>query len=125
MSKGFVKDEDLPYYYAASDTALIHRKEILNSGNLPMAFYMGKVVVGPNVGNVGTILDETSNPTFDIHKIDSLKDAIEKALVLNKQGKGAYGVVFKAKDKKTKYAIDNFSTERVAQLHINLYKSLI
>ena len=116
MSKGFVKDEDLPYYYAASDTALIHRKEILNSGNLPMAFYMGKVVVGPNVGNVGTILDETSNPTFDIHKIDSLKDAIEKALVLNKQGKG---------EENRKYAIDNFSTERVAQLHINLYKSLI
>ena len=54
-----VPDKDIPFYYAASDVALIHRKEILNSGNLPMAFMMGKVVVGPAVGNVGAILNET------------------------------------------------------------------
>lgn len=116
MSKGFVKDEDLPYYYAASDIALIHRKEILNSGNLPMAFYMGKVVMGPNVGNVGDLLDKTSNPTFDIHNIDSLEDTIEKAWILNEQGKGV---------ENRKYALDNFATERVAQQHVDLYQSLI
>jgi len=116
ISKGFVSDEELPFYYAASDIALIHRREILNSGNLPMAFYMGKVVMGPNVGNVGDLLDKTSNPTFDIHNIDSLEDTIEKAWILNEQGKGV---------ENRKYALDNFATERVAQQHVDLYQSLI
>jgi len=116
MSKGYVSDDDLPYYYAASDIALIHRRDILNSGNLPMAFYMGKVVVGPNVGNVGAILEVTANPTFDVHNMDSLEDAIGRAKELARQNKGA---------ENRKYALANFSTEKVARLHVNLYQSLV
>lgn len=116
ISKGFVPDADLPYYYAVADIALIHRKQILNSGNLPMAFYMGKVVIGPNVGNVGTILQETGNPTFDVHNIESLKDCINKAMLLNQQGKG---------EENKKYAVSNFLSNKVAEKHIELYKTLI
>ena len=43
----------------------IQRKRILNSGNLPMGFYFGKPVVGPDTGNVGEILRSTGNPVFD------------------------------------------------------------
>ncbi len=38
---------DLPYYIAASDVIFIQRKDILNSGNVPLGFLFHKVVVGP------------------------------------------------------------------------------
>lgn len=116
ITRGFVSDKDLPYYYAVADIALIHRKEILNSGNLPMAFYMGKVVVGPNVGNVGEILRETGNPVFDINKTGSLEEALNKALILTTQGKGELN---------RQYAIRNLSTSIVARQHKDLYQILI
>lgn len=116
ITKGFVLDEKIPYYYASSDIALIHRKEILNSGNLPMAFFMGKVVVGPNVGNVGEILHETGNPVFDINKTGSLEEALNKALILTTQGKGELN---------RQYAIRNLSTSIVARQHKDLYQILI
>ncbi len=116
MTRGFVSDEELPYYYAAADIALIHRREILNSGNLPMAFYMGKVVVGPNVGNVGSLLHETENPTFDINDISSLNESIKNAILLSIKGKG---------DENRQYAINNYSSKKVAVLHKKMYQSLI
>ena len=67
-----VKENDLTYYFAASDIVLLQRKKILNSGNLPLAFYLKKVVIGPEVGNVGEILKETNNPTFQVNNIASL-----------------------------------------------------
>ena len=39
---------DLPYYIAASDVIFIQRKDILNSGNVPLGFLFHKVVVGPD-----------------------------------------------------------------------------
>lgn len=115
MSKGYVSDDELPYYYAASDIALIHRKEILNSGNLPMAFYMGKVVVGPNIGNVGAILLETMNPTFNIHNIESLDEALKKAIKLNSLGKG---------EANRCYAKNKLSSKIIANKYANLYQTL-
>lgn len=67
-------------YFRAADAVLIQRLDILNSGNLPMAFHAGKVVVGPDVGNVGEILRENDNFTFDPHHIESAVDALQKAL---------------------------------------------
>jgi hypothetical protein len=55
-----VDDNILPYYYAASDLAFIHRVKILNSGNAIMPMLFGKVVVGPDVGNVGVLLKKWS-----------------------------------------------------------------
>ncbi len=46
------------------DVVWILRNRILNSGNVPLAFSLGKVVVGPNVGNVGNILNKYRNPVF-------------------------------------------------------------
>lgn len=72
---GFLSSEELNEWLCASDIVLIQRKEILNSGNLPLAFSAGKIVVGPNKGNVGDILNSTNNPCFNP---ESLQDIIKK-----------------------------------------------
>ena len=74
--------------FAASDVILIPRKRILNSGNLSMGFYFGKVVVGPDCGNVGEILKETGNPVFDPDDAESVSSAVSRGLDLAQSGKG-------------------------------------
>lgn len=70
---------DLPYYMAASDVIFIQRKDILNSGNVPLAFLYHKVVVGPKVGNIGELLSETvtrlSIPTTRRHPASTREPA--------------------------------------------------
>ena len=111
----YISDDMLPFYYGASEICLIQRKKILNSGNLPMAFYMGKVVVGPRVGNVGQILEQTGNPTFEPDDINSLYQAIDKAMTLCQENKG---VVNK------KYAENNWTTEIVSYKLYSVYKEM-
>ena len=82
-----IPDDLMQCYFCAADVVLIQRLDILNSGNLPMAFHAGKVVVGPDVGNVGEILRETGNFTFDPHSMRSAVSALQKALVETTKGK--------------------------------------
>ena len=46
----FMSNDEQSLWLAASDIVFIQRKEILNSGNIPLAFSQGKIVVGPNLG---------------------------------------------------------------------------
>ena len=110
-----IPNELTPYYYGASDLALIQRKKILNSGNVLLAFLMGKVVVGPNVGNVGLLLKETGNPTFDVDDDSSVLNAVKTGFDLAKENYG---------EKNRKYALDNFSTAIIAERLYNYYLSL-
>lgn len=81
----FVPEDKIPNYFNAADIVLIQRKEILNSGNLPLGFSAGKIVVGPRKGNVGAILQETGNPTFDPEDKASLINAVRQAILLLKE----------------------------------------
>lgn len=87
FSNDVIPDDLMQCYFCAADVVLIQRLDILNSGNLPMAFHAGKVAVGPNVGNIGEILHETGNITFDPHDIDSAVGALHKALTETTMGK--------------------------------------
>ncbi len=111
----YVPFEDVPYYYSVSDIALIQRKHILNSGNVPMAFLFGKVVVGPDVGNVGQWLQETGNPTFDPSNPDSLVNAVKEAEELIKNGVG---------ERNKEYALTQLDPEMIAGQYQNLYRSV-
>lgn len=105
-----------PYYYAVADVALIQRKKILNSGNLSLAFWMKKVVVGPNVGNVGIWLKKTGNPSFDVNDDTSICNALIDGFNLAKENYG---------EKNYQYALDNFSTSIISEKLYNYYKSII
>ena len=111
---GYIPNDLIPYYYALSDISIIQRLEILNSGNVPLGMYFGKVVLGPNVGNVNEIMLKTGNPTFDVHDLSSIRKACAETVRLTKVNKG---------QQNRKYALRNWLTEDVAEKTYNLYMS--
>ena len=115
-SCSYVEDEQLPYYYGAADIVLVPRKEILNSGSLPLGFLMHKVVVGPNVGNVGEILQETGNVVFDAeNSTATLPVSLREAFTFSQQGKG---------EENYQYAMQNWGTDRIAAQVYEEYREL-
>lgn len=82
----FLEEYKLRQWLSATDIVFIQRKEILNSGNVPLAFAAGKVVVGPDKGNVGEILKETGNFVFDPDNRESIKMAVLNAIDSVKRG---------------------------------------
>lgn len=107
---------DLPYYMAASDLILIQRKDILNSGNIPLAFLFHKVVVGPNVGNIGELLTQTANPTFDPNDRNSIIRALEtgRRLALMERGETNYA-----------YAQEYMNIRKVGKEYAQTYRDAI
>ena len=79
-------DEDVMPMICAADILFIQRKEILNSGNLPLGFSAGKIVVGPDLGNVGQILKTTCNPVFNPLDAFSIRSAVDEAVNMLEDG---------------------------------------
>lgn len=111
-----VSDLEMSRLFSACDVVLIQRKRILNSGNLPMGFYFGKIVVGPDRGNVGEILKETGNPVFDPDDFASVSNAILEAFVLADSGKG---------DENRRYAESFWSPQVCARRIIQAYEQVL
>ena len=111
-----LSDEELVKYFTASDAVLIQRLSILNSGNLPMGYFAGKVVVGPNVGNVGRILSETGNPTFDPQSMESIYQKLLEARRLSMTSKGI---------ENRRLALKKWKTECIAKELIDAYQSIV
>ncbi len=116
INSEIVSQDLLPYYLTASDLVFIQRYKILNSGNIPLALLFRKVVIGPNIGNVGELLINSGNPTFDPKSISSINRALLNGVSLFKQNKG---------EKNFTYAIDNLSINYITDLHIFLYNKII
>lgn len=106
---------DLPYYMAASDVIFIQRKEALNSNTIPLAFLYHKVVVGPNVGNIGELLRTTGNPTFDPDDTADIQFALEKALRLSAWGQGEINY---------SYAMEHMNYKKTGREYAKLYRKL-
>ena len=83
-----VSDESLPYYYGTADVVLIQRVKILNSGNALMPMLFGKVVVGPDCGNVGPLLRQWNYPVFPVDNINKVGDCVRKAFQMQREGVG-------------------------------------
>ena len=107
---------DLPYYIAASDVIFIQRKDILNSGNVPLGFLFHKVVVGPTTGNIGEILSATGNPTFHPDDRSDILEALERARQLSAWGQG---------EKNYAYALENMNIRKIGKEYAQTYKDVI
>lgn len=107
---------DLPYYIAASNVIFIQRKDILNSGNVPLAFLYHKVVVGPKVGNIGELLEETGNPTFCPDDPKDILLALESARQLSIQGQGEVNY---------SYAMEQMNIVKVGKEYAQTYKDAV
>lgn len=111
----YIKDE-LATYYAATDISFIQRIHILNSGNVPMGFLMGHVVIGTNEACVGEILKNTGNPTFVVNDRDSVVSAIKEGIELYKEGKG---------DKNRDFSLREWSINRTSNLLYFYYRKIL
>jgi glycosyltransferase involved in cell wall biosynthesis len=116
FTNDFVPHNMVETYLCASDILMIQRAVILNSGNLSLGFHAGKVVVGPNVGNVKEILEETGNPVFDPNDISSVTRSIQEG--------------FRLKDtdlpqKNLEYAMTNWNVAEIARKHIEVYWEIL
>lgn len=113
---GFVPPSLLPFYLKACDIALLQRLHILNSGNLPLNYYFGNVVVGPRIGNVGPILQTTGNPTFEPYQDYSVMKAIQDGFELVKQGQGK---------RNREYALQHWTTDTIGAQQYAYYQFLM
>jgi hypothetical protein len=111
-----VSDESLPYYYGAADIAFIPRLKILNSGNALMPMLFGKVVVGPDFGNVGPLLQQWNYPVFSIDDICNIGAIVRRALQMEINGVGA---------KNRPCQLDNYSTAVIADKLFAAYMDIV
>ena len=115
VCSAFVSDDLLPYYFSAPDVVLIQRKNILNSGNIPMAFFFKKLVVGANVGNVGKLLSETNNIVFEPQVKCSLCNALKEAAIQTSSNIGETNYI---------YAMQNMNIKTVVAEYLEVYKTM-
>lgn len=106
---------DLPYYIAASDVIFVQRKDILNSGNIPLAFLFHKIVIGTNSGNIGELLRETGNPTFNPENRNDIVRALQDARKMSVWYKGEINYT---------YAKENMNTEKIGLAYAQTYKKI-
>ncbi len=116
VRRRFVPDADVQTYLNAANVLLIPRLQILNSSNISLGFSFGKVVVGPDDGNVGEILRETGNPTFVPGDPASFARAMAQARELDAAGKGAENLA---------YARAHWNWERIAEAHVAFYRRVL
>ena len=105
-----ISDDLLPYYYGVSDLVLIQRKKILNSGNAIMPLLFERIVVGPDVGNVGAFLNEYGFPTFNVNEPEFVYNAVISGLERKNS------IISRNE------ALSRLSTEKISQMQYEYYK---
>jgi beta-1,4-mannosyltransferase len=74
-----ISAKDVSDYVSCADIVFVARKNALNSGNVALGFTYGKIVVGPDIGNIGEVLRKAGNPVYDPSDRENLKSAMEQA----------------------------------------------
>jgi hypothetical protein len=111
-----IPDEQIPYFYAASKIAFVHRLKILNSGNAVLPMLFKKIIVGPDIGNVGPLLKYWGYPTFDVNNPSSAQDAIKKGLVLATNENNSHKYIEQIK---------KYSTQTISEKLYSYYSSFV
>ncbi len=108
-----VSDDNLPYYYGAADVVFIQRLKILNSGNAVMPMLFGKIIVGPDTGNVGPLLRDWEYPVFLLNRMNNMGDIVRNAIEMGKMGLGMQN--------RTKQ-LSKYATDVIANKMYEVYK---
>lgn len=111
-----VSDMSLPYYYGAADIVFIQRLRILNSGNALLPMLFGKVVVGPDCGNVGPLLRQWNYPVFPVNDISNVGIIVRKALQMGRDGIGT---------ENRKCQLNEYSTAEIVEKLFSIYIKVI
>ena len=110
-----VSDDVLPYYYGACELAFVHRLKILNSGNAILPLLFGKLVVGPDIGNVGLFLREYGFPVFDINNEESAVRCLKAMLESEYRTEQSHNDIWRR----------NLSTAHVSGMLYNYYLDIL
>lgn len=78
--------EEFSLKISAADVILVPRIDILNSGNVFLAFTFRKVVCGPATGNINEALQKFKMPIFKPSSLKSVIKALNQAVILNRNG---------------------------------------
>lgn len=116
INLGFIEDEDAHWYLNASDFLFIPRTTELNSGNITLGCTFGLIVVGKNGSDIGEILNETGNPTFEVGNDQSLKQAIEMVYSLKESNHG---------EKNRELALGEWSIPVISKQYIDTMKQSV
>lgn len=111
----YMDDEQVADCFTACDGVFLQRGHELNSGVLPMAYLFGKVVAGPDCGNIGFWLRESGNPCFAPGDAGAAARALGDLRRLDREGKG---------ERNREYARAHWGEERVAKAHLEFYREL-
>lgn len=114
VNLGFIKEEDAHLYLNAADFLFIPRTTELNSGNITLGCTFGLVVVGKKGADIGEILEETGNPTFEVGDSGSLREAIRTASRDNSRKLGLMN---------RNLAILEWSLEKTTSRYLNIFGS--
>lgn len=79
-----IEQDETQVYMNAADVVISPRIHSLNSGVIYMAFSFGRLVIGPDSGNIGWLLKKTKNPIFQPNDIKSLTLAMEQSVELSR-----------------------------------------
>lgn len=86
----FISNDEMSRLISVSDIVWTPRFDTLNSGIVYLAYTFKKVVLGPNIGNIGGVLNDMNMPTYNIEKPKEIKMAFNKALNLAKVNVNPY-----------------------------------
>ncbi|MFC1688673.1 hypothetical protein ACFL07_03320 [Pseudomonadota bacterium] len=113
---GFVEEKDTQNYLNAADVLFIPRLHVLNSGNITLGMTFGKVVVGPDSLDVGSLLQSTGNVVFDPNQPVTAAAAVEKAMKLAKQNELGPA--------NQRLALSEWSADQCAKRYFNFFTEL-
>ncbi len=113
LQRKFIPDDEIQIYMNAADIVFLPRFEVLNSGVLVMAYTFNKMVVGPNVGSIGELLNLSNNPSF---KVGDINEATSKIMqIINNPSENVTN---------RQFADEHMSWDIVIKQHIELYKDI-
>ncbi len=112
----YIPDEEIKYYYSAADCCMLPYLDVYQSGVVQLTYAYKKPVVATNIGAFKeVVIDDKTGFMCEPDNVDSLAEAIEKALNsadrYDEMGQAGYD-----------YIKDKYSWDKIAEKICTLYK---